>query len=130
MAFSPELWQLVTLEWFHKGIERHFLDSKKTITSKLEVTIPEVQDIHSEKALRTSVECVINHFFFCSQRQVNSSASSLDMVLWWTWPMESSTQIVSGWQILNNWKEGLLMENIRNSYAWLPSPSKLFTFPN
>lgn len=58
MAFSPELWQLVTLEWFHKGNERHFLDSKKTITSKLEVTIPEVQDFHSEKALRTSVVCV------------------------------------------------------------------------
>lgn len=47
----------------------------------------------------------------------------------WTQSMESSIQIISDWQILSNWKDKPLMENVRESYAWLPSPSKLLTLP-
>lgn len=48
VAFPPELWQLMTLGQFHNHSKRHFLDSKKTTMSKLEVTVPEVLDFHSE----------------------------------------------------------------------------------
>lgn len=73
--------------------------------------------------------CVINLFYSVPKsRSMVLDEAQQAARLWQTQPMESSIQIVSGRQILNNWKEGLLMENVRNSYAWLPSPSKLLTF--
>lgn len=73
--------------------------------------------------------CVINHLYSVPKIRLTILAEVQQAIpLWQTWPTESSIQTFSGWEILH-WKEGLLLENVRQPYTWLPSPSKWLSCP-
>lgn len=130
MCFSPQnsgsWWLLGSFTNTVKGIS---LIKKNPTMSQLEVTLLEVLDFHSEKKLWYYLYCVCRKsLLFCSQKQINvfsqSSTSSLLVA-----DTAHGKFHPESFRLANlNWKEQLIMENVKNSHACLSSSSKPLTF--